>query len=1202
MRRGLLVLLFVVSGAAALCYEVAWTRHLVLVFGNTTRAVALLLGAYMLGLALGSEVGGRLADRTRRPALWYAGFEVAIAAFALAFPWLVDVVRGVYLGLGSSATPVLFGLAFLLLVVPTFCMGTTLPLLVRATVEDPARTGRDVGVLYGANIVGAVLGAAGTGFWLMEAAGVLGATRWAAAANAAVGVVGWLAFRGTAAAQPDAAPAPAAPATDTPEASRLRRAALVSAFAAGFVGLAAQVAWTRLLTIFLQGFTWTFTAILATFLTGLALGGWVFGRAASASRDPARLLVRLHLGVAVAAALTLWMLGNHLAVTRGTWSFAGNLASDLGTRHRLALVLGSAAVMLLPSFLMGGCFPVATALYQRGLSDLGARVGRVYAVNTAGCVLGSLVAGFVLHPWLGPSMSAAWVAVGALMAAEAVARTSGARPGPVFGSVSLVACLSLLWFAAPSEPVLLRSHVFAGDRAREVELLDTLHGEVCTVSVVENTRERYRLLYTDEFEAAGTKPEYRYMRMLAHLPVALAADPSRTLVICFGTGTTSGSVATHSAVRELDIVEISPEVLEVDREFADVNRHVLTGAGRSDLTVRVHVDDGRHFVQRGGPGGDASKWGVITLEPLMPYTPAAIHFYTEDFYRECAARLAPGGLACQWIPLQGMSGEHFPRLVASFVRVFPESALFFVDGAVALIGGPDGVKLDWRRVAERLSDPRVAEDLRSIGFDDPARALATFVASGETLRKFGTVEPVTDEFPVLEFHPLPAGVVLPWLGQNVLHVAELRRSYERLPVDLTGAADAERAAEKLFVALRSGNDVLEGIVNLEESGVYARLGSNDRALVRLQDARQAYARALAIDPGNDTARRSFESLEREWRTIQGVSALERNDLAAAEKSLVRASEQRALRQADVAWTRLAEVRNRAEKFEAALEAACEATRLYPGGLLARAERAFARAALGDFEGASEDYSRALRDEPLDVLPPRLRQDAERVLAAHPRETWFAAKLTYRHVPDLRERIAEALAGKGQGRIPPRLALRILRADDPDAFDERFEDLVRGLVPRWGDSEPHRGADGLEWIAALRLAAPGIAGPSLVGCLEHDRPALFDPAAEALAELDPRLFAETLAAAKPGPAAAALARAAVRCTDRRVVRPLIRLLRADDAATRTAAHRALFSLTGGEAPGLATMDPDASTTEAYRRAIFDLEAWWAREQDAFELRR
>lgn len=1207
MRRALLVLLFVLSGAAALCYEVAWTRHLVLVFGNTTRAVALLLGAYMLGLAAGSEVGGRLADRTRRPALWYAGFELAIAAYALAFPWLLDVVKGAAFALGTGAGPALFLLAFALLAVPTFCMGTTLPLLVRATVVDPAQTGRDVGRLYGANILGAVLGAGLTGFWLMEAAGVLGSTVWAAAVNAGIGVVGWMAFRrapspsshATAAHAPTNVPA-AASATDGSD--RVRRAALLAAFTGGFVGLAAQVAWTRLLVFFLQGFTWTFTAILTTFLAGLALGGWVFGRAAARTRDPARLLGILQIAVGVAAAAVMAALTVHHDLTRTLWTWAGGIQSDLRDRHRIMLLAASAVIVLVPAFVMGGVFPVAAAVYQRGLGDLGARVGRLYAVNTVGCVAGSLVAGFVLQPLVGPAWAGAVVAALSLVAGVAALAVGGAKRWAVPAAAGAVFVALLLVRASPGTPFLLRAHAFAGQRAREFELETTRHGEVCTVSVVANTRERYRLLYTDEFEAAGTKPEYRYMRMLAHLPIALADDPSRTLVICFGTGTTPGSVAAHSAVRELDIVEISPEVLEVAPRFADVNRDVLRGAGRDDLAVRVHVDDGRHFVQR----GDA-KWGVVTLEPLMPYTPAAIHFYTEDFYRECGARLAPGGLMCQWIPLQGMSGEHFPRLVASFVRVFPESAMFFVDGAVALIGGNDGVRLSWRRVSERLADPRVAEDLRGIGFDDPARALATFVASGAALRTFGDVAPVTDEFPVLEFHPLPANVVLPWLGQNVLHVANLRASYERLPVDLTDADDADRANEALYLALRCGNHVLDGLVRVEAAGLLTRQGRTDEAVATLREAREAYARAVALDPANDTARRLHEGLEREWLTIQGSSAMDRNDFAGAERLLTRAVGFRAQRQADVAWTRLAEVRNRAESFEAALEAACEATRLFPGGLEARAERAFARAALGDLAGASADYARALRGAAPETLPARLREDARRVFDASPPEAPaagpFDAKLHLVAPDDFDAAIADASAGRGPGRIPARLRLRLLASESPDRFVAAFaKDLA---APDAVTSD----ADALARIARLRLAAPDGAAGAVRAWIDAGRAPVAEPAAEALAELDRRAFAEALAAAAAsssapgggGPGAAPLARAAARCPDRRVVAPLLRLLNSGDAEVRRAAHRALFSLTGGDAPGIAALDPDRPDAAAYRGAVLGLAAWWAREQDTFELR-
>jgi predicted membrane-bound spermidine synthase/tetratricopeptide (TPR) repeat protein len=1212
MRRPLLGLLFLLSGAAALCYEVAWTRHLVLVFGNTTRAVALLLGAYMLGLALGSEVGGRLADRTKRPAALYGLFELAIAAFALAFPWLVDAVRAVYLGIGTAAPPVLFLLAFVLLVVPTFCMGTTLPLLARATVDDASQTGRDVGFLYAMNIVGAVAGAAGTGFVLMEAAGVLGATRWAAAVNAVVGVVGWLAFRGTgvgasarnedggvgaSAGEASLAPTGTMPrATTGSDASdreaaasrdadahvaRVRRGALVSAFVAGFVGLAAQVVWTRLLTFFLQGFTWTFSAILGTFLAGLALGGWVFGRRATTSADPARLLVRLHLGVAVATAAALWALGRHYDVTKDMWTLAGSVTQDLGARHRLMLVLASGSVLLVPAFLMGGCFPVATALFQRGLGDLGARVGRLYAVNTVGCVLGSLVAGFVLQPVMGPAQAAAVVAVAALVGAVAVAVASGARPGRLFAAAAGVAFVALFAVSDSRRPILLRSHVFAGDRAREVELVEERHGEVCTVSVVRNVRERYTLLYTDEFEAAGTKPEYRYMRMLAHLPVALARDPSRALVICFGTGTTAGSVATHAAVKSLDIVEISPEVLDVADQFREVNHGVLAGAGRSDLAVNVHVDDGRHFVLR----SDAT-WGVISLEPLMPYTPAAIHLYTRDFYEICRGRLAPGGLVCQWIPLQGMSGDDFRKLVAAFVAVFPDSAMFFVDGAVALIGGPDGVDLSYARVEERLSDPAVAADLRTVGFADPARALATFVSGGERLRDFvKDVAPCTDERPVLEFHPIPPGVALPWLGQNLQHMHALRSAWEQIPVDWSDwAKDPDRARQELFLALRSGNHVLDGQLRLETSVFLTRLGRRADALDELRSARESFAQAVALDPGNETARRQWESLEREWWTILGGAAIDQGDFALAERHLLRATEFRALRQADVAWTRLAEARNRAGKFEAALEAACEATRLFADGAEARAERAFARSSLGDGEGAAIDYIHAAQGTDAAALPERLRPDAERVWTAYPSPVHA---LRAKGMWMLRDS-----AGFSQTRdqLPERLRLRIQVAD---LGSGQF--AVDLSAPAADVSD----ADAAARIERLRMAAPDGAATTVEAWLDSGRATVVRPAAEALVALDPRRVAELLDGAKPGPRTVELARAAAKSADVRLVRPLLRLLRSDDVDVRRAAQFSLFTLTRGEAPRIGELDVTDPASTAYRRAVLDLESWWARESAARE---
>jgi len=1182
MRRALVILLFLLSGAAALAYQVAWTRHLVLVFGNTTRAVSLILAAYMLGLALGSEAGGRLADRTKKPVLWYAGFEAAIGVFALAFPWLVGAVRGAYLSLGTSASPVLFVGAFAVLLVPTFLMGTTLPLLVRAMVDDPKRTGGDVGLLYGANTVGAVIGTAVTGFWLIEAAGVLGSTRWAAGLNVLIGLLGLLVpllpARSGASAEP--AEEPGASVADQPggEGRRLARAALVAVFAGGLVGLAAEVVWTRLLVFFLQGFTYTFSAMLSMFLLGLALGGFVFGRVALRTRRPAVVMGRLQVGVGVTAAGALLLLANHFEGTRAIWEWVGDTAGvlELRPRHVVTLLLASAVVLVPPAFLMGGVFPLASACYQRGLGDLGARIGRLYAVNTIGAVLGSLLAGFVLSPLVGPSWSAVVVAVAGLVAGAIVLSVAHdeVRPVLTWAGGGAVLVVGLLFVAEPGVPFLTRSHVFAGSRARENTLLETREGVVCEVSVVRNERDDYHLLYTDEFQAAGTKPEYRYMRMLAHLPIALAENPERALVICWGTGTTAGSVSTHPSIRELDIVEISPQVLEVASYFENVNRGVLGGAGRDDLEVRVHIDDGRNFILR-----STQQWDVISLEPLMPYTPAAIHFYTEDFYRECLPRLAPGGMMCQWIPLHALSRAHLRQLVSAFVSAFPESGMFFVDGAIALIGGHEPLVIDHERVAKRLAAPDVKSDLAEIGYEDPVRALGTLVALGETLEAFGAVEPMTDENPVLEFYPIPLNVQQTHLWENVRAMVELRGTYAALPVEYGDDLDV---GDRYDATLKVGNLLLEATERLEEAGLMSRLGRDAAAGDAMRAARRATSFAVALDPDDPAARRSFAAVERTWHTILGRDHLKAGEVEEAERPLRIAAGYPAERRRDEVHTLLAETLNRLERFEEALVEACLAVRLYPRGLEARAERAYARGALGDATGAALDYARALDGSPASILSSRLRVDAERVMRTP-------------GTPDgrpLGERIEAAMAGDDIARVPARLVLRLLASDDPRAYSAHFASDERAATDDGGDA-----ADRMLAVKRLELGRPDDAAVSVLA-VALDRSAssaLQRAATDAVATLAPPLLVDLLAEDAPLPTSIAAAEAAARVQLRACAPLLLARLLDPDGRMRKQCKVAIFALAEGDAASVARLDTSRYPAAEYRAEVERVAAWWRRTQ-------
>jgi hypothetical protein len=268
------------------------------------------------------------------------------------------------------------------------------------------------------------------------------------------------------------------------------------------------------------------------------------------------------------------------------------------------------------------------------------------------------------------------------------------------------------------------------------------------VAVVEEVPDATRRLYLDGFSAAETGAHYAYMRMQGHLPMLLHPAPGRVLVIAFGTGTTAGAVACHPEAKEIVCVEIEPGVYDAAPFFEKANRKVL-----SDPRVKRVVADGRTYVENAG------KFDVITLEPLMPYTPQAVHFYTKEFYELAKAALNPGGICCQWIPPQGVSGDDFRMLVASATDVFPHVSLWYFADAVLMLGTDAEPQVDAARLVARVNTEEVLADLRFAGIADGPHLLGAHVVSGAPLKAAveGTA-PMTDDHPVLEFRPLPRGL------------------------------------------------------------------------------------------------------------------------------------------------------------------------------------------------------------------------------------------------------------------------------------------------------------------------------------------------------------------------------------------------------------------------------------------------------------
>ncbi|HET8789545.1 MAG TPA: fused MFS/spermidine synthase, partial [Actinomycetes bacterium] len=421
--RGVVLALFVASGAAGLIYQVVWSRELVLVFGNTTQAVATIVTAFMAGLGFGSLAGGRLADTSARPLRLYGLIELAVAAMAALLPFafssLAELYRGVWPSLverPGQLAGVRFGLALAAVAPATFLMGMTLPLLTRYLVRTLDEAGARLGELYAANTVGAMAGTLLAGFVLIELFGLRLTSYIAVALNLVAGVGALLLSRRWETG-PDAAGGPAArrerPARpEVPRAFRPRRRAVLAAtFVSGFVSLALEVLWTRMLAEGTGSSIYIFTTILAIFLLGIALGSFLYRRFSRPGGERLGTLGLCLAGVGVLAQATV-VLGS-------------------GMVGHVPFVVRTVVVLLPATILMGYAFPLAGRLATPSAEAAGGSVGLLYAANTGGSILGSFSAAFVLAGTLGTNGSILLLGALNLLAGAALFLADPVgRPGP----------------------------------------------------------------------------------------------------------------------------------------------------------------------------------------------------------------------------------------------------------------------------------------------------------------------------------------------------------------------------------------------------------------------------------------------------------------------------------------------------------------------------------------------------------------------------------------------------------------------------------------------------------------------------------------------------------------------------------------------------------------------------------------------------
>jgi len=890
----LVALAFTVSGFTSLVLEVVWSKALAQLLGSTLYSVSTVVAAYLGGLALGAWLCGRVVHRVARPLRLYGLLEAGIGLYALASLAVIHaldpLVGRAYAALGP-ASPVYLavrvGLAVLVLVVPTVLMGATLPALVAWAGRSGGDFGKSLGRLYGLNTAGAVAGAALAGFRLIPGLGLTGTTRAAGAVALAVGAS--MIFLGSRAAASARAREGAIAHAAGPPAGGSRGLAIALFGLSGAAALVLEITWTRVFSLVFGSSVYSFALVLASYLLALALGSLFWGGRLADGPRPWRAFALLQIAAAAGAAVGLWALPN---LPRLFLTVLFENRQNLTGLYLLQTGLAS-IVTFLPCLAFGALFPVGTRLVAASGMEGARATGLSYAINTAGTLTGSLLAGFVLLPtvgirttWVGAAILSlvlgvvAWrVSVTRETRAAAPAKGKKKKAGtasdalwvPAAAAVALLALASPPWNRSLFTLGVFRTAFLLTGGTRTAEgavrnmeyrlgndevlfYREGLHG-VVSVHADKSYPDVISLRVNGKPDAS-TGGDIGTQVFLGHVPMLWAPPHARVCVIGQGSGVTARAVLAHDPER-LTVVEIEPAVIQASHWFDAYTDTVL-----ADPRVELILEDGRQHLLHSG-----RHYDVIVSEPSNPWIAGVNNLFTTDFYRRVRSDLNPGGVFCQWVQFYELSQTAQSSLLRSFAQVFPEGEAFFVNYDFLLVAPPPGGKVTADRLFPRdHPDSPVARYLHRFQLDGDGAVASIHLGRVRSLVAQLPPAPLnTDDRPFIEYRA-PIDLYQVPIVRDVWETADPR------PLDGLGRwvdpAALPRAAGAAGLSL-------------------ARMGQIERARKLAREVGEAggpEAQAAAADIARGAER---ADVERRIALLvdQGNQALDANDLAGAERAV-----------------------------------------------------------------------------------------------------------------------------------------------------------------------------------------------------------------------------------------------------------------------------------------------------------------------------
>lgn len=821
---------FLFSGMAGLIYEILWTRMLVKIIGAAPFAISIILTIFMGGLGLGSYLASRYIDRIQplsKLIKIYGLLEIIIGCYALALPILLVFLRPLqallYNHLYNHFLPyhlLTFLICAILLCVPVLCMGATLPLLCRFYVSRLSHLGTHTGRLYGLNTIGAAAGALICGFWLIQKLGMWGTLFLAVFINLIIGFAClWLFSQVKKQPEKFLSNRMENQTKEIPDANgtqpdmispQVLQSALFIFAISGFCAMAYEVFWTKLLGLLIGPTTYSFSIVLVTFITGLAVGSMIFGRLADRVQNPMKLL----LCTQIIAALLVLGISQFLGNSQLFFSKLIYLLKDNFPLLNLSKAVTLFFLMLAPTLLLGATFPLVGKIYTRTVTKIGHSIGKAYAINTLGAVLGAFSAGFLFSPLVGKESGLSLViglqllsSIGIAIFLFAIKNKSFKTLTPLI-SMAIIGLSLCLFFPRWNHRLLASGKyyrmgyletavrrsgwmqaLFKGtDILNEYESGELLYygegiGGFTSVIKTFNPLGDIELSMANSGKMdASSRGDMKTQTLLAHFPLLFHENPKNIMVLGLASGVTAGEVLCYP-IEKLDILEINQQVITASDFFRQWNNEVL-----DQPQANLILQDARAHLQL-----TQASYDAIISEPSNPWMAGLATLFTQDFFQLVEKRLNQNGIFVQWLHSYNMDWSTFALVGRTFVKVFPNSLListgpFPYSRDYLLVGlkGQSKISLD----VARRNFP-FAQTSKNMTLANPA-LIYRLIVNEDLGRLFGDGPVNTDNFPSLEFAaPKLMFLTDPEIRRQLQAGKELRPERVRIASALTANIESQ---------------------------------------------------------------------------------------------------------------------------------------------------------------------------------------------------------------------------------------------------------------------------------------------------------------------------------------------------------------------------------------------------------------------------